>query len=345
MDMNEIDQAASLSTGSPAPMTVQTKSELVFDRVFRSSDDMLYLTGGSNEAALLYTETGFRRKIDSEAWKQRFQKRQADVLQTGSLFAQLIAPEKLTIYPLSEPDRQRLFPGLEAADIIPPGRRLLQDIEIPGIFYPEEYLRQQRLAFPVYWRTDSHWTWRGAFSAFQAVMWGLGYQPTCDNFVNLPRNILRYRGDLWEPGHAEIEVDQFERICLPPSIQRVYANQIVGFKEQMGLTNDGGLHGGSHCIFHNHSAEFKETVVIFGSSFSECRLEASFLTSIFAFYFETVHFIWSTTVDLEYIARHRPNITISEIPERFLTLNQQDSSRVEEYAVDKLRIWQERNKK
>jgi len=52
--------------------------------------------------------------------------------------------------------------------------------------------------------------------------------------------------------------------------------------------------------------------------------------------------VWSTSVDFEYVERHKPTITIAEIPERFLTFRPNDASLVEEVSVDKVRAWRQR---
>ncbi len=318
------------------------KIALAHERVFRSTNDILYLAGGSNGAASLYTEAGFRRGVDHNAWNGLLRQRKAAIEATGSKFVQLIVPEKLTIYPLADADRRLLFPEVDACEVLSPGQRLLRELDIGGIVYPEKFLNQQREVLPIYQATDSHWTWQGAFSAFQVLMWQLGYRPDYRNYVTLPQFELRYRGDLWEPCFEDIATEKFVRINLPSYIRRVYANPLVGFKEKMGLHNESGLHVGSHCIFQNPCAEFKETVVLFGSSFSEYRLDPSLLTSIFSFYFELVHFVWSSSIDYSYVDTQKPNITIAEIPERFLTAVPQDSEYVERCGSEKVNSWRKR---
>jgi hypothetical protein len=309
-------------------------------RVFRSSGNSLYLTGGSNAAASLHTAAGFESRVDCAAWDELLARRRDAVAASGASFAQLIVPEKLAVYPLEGADRALVFPGLSAAEVVAPGRRLLERINAQSIIYPDEFLRQQTGTLPMFQPTDSHWTWQGAFSAFQVLMAWLDFHPDYDDFVHLPKRQLRYRGDLWEPRFDDIEPDPFERIILPAGVRRIYANPMMGLKERLGLPDEAGLHVGSHCIFHNDQAAFKETVVLFGSSFSECRLEPSLLTSVFAFYFSTVHFVWSNSVDAQYVERHRPAITIAEIPERFLTALPADGVGVEDYAVERVRAWQ-----
>src|SRR3712207_6852351 len=43
-----------------------------------------------------------------------------------------------------------------------------------------------------------------------------------------------------------------------------------------------------------------------------------FRSFMFAFHYEEVHFIWSTSLDYDYIGRHKPALAIMEIPERFV---------------------------
>jgi hypothetical protein len=312
-------------------------------RVFRSSDEKLYLVGGSNGPASLYTEAGFRRNVDCAAWDARFVDRREAITKTGSAFAQLIVPEKLSVYPLNDMDVHKIFPGTDQRDIVSPGRRLLQKIDSRGVFYPDEFLRAQSKTFPIYMPTDSHWTWQGAFSAFQALMWELGYTPGYEGFVRLPRRTLSYQGDLWEASFPSVEPDRFVRLTLPASVRRVYANSIVGLKEANDLNNELGLHVGSHCIFVNSAAEIRQTVIIFGSSFSECRVAPSLLTAIFCYFFETVHFIWTPSVDVDYVARHKPDLTIAEMPERYLATCPDDSTRVEEIAPSRIQAWRRQN--
>jgi alginate O-acetyltransferase complex protein AlgJ len=323
--------------GATSPPTPALAAPL--PRVFWSRQNRLYLVGGSNDAANLFTEEGFQRNIDANSWAKIFERRRAVIQSTGSKFIQLVVPEKLAVYPLDEIDLGQIFGIKTAQDIASPGTRLLGLIDGRSFVFPAQFLRDQRSNFPIYPLTDSHWTWQGAFSAFQAIMWEAGYRPDYNTFVNLPKVDLSYHGDLWDASMGELQPDKFVRVKLPLSIRRIYANSIVGTKEREGLDDEQGLHMGSHCIFNNDDSEIDETLILFGSSFSECRLEPSLLTAICCHYFRTVHFIWSTFVDFEYVSRHKPNLTIAEMPERFLTICPNDGQNQDDFARERLAKW------
>jgi hypothetical protein len=309
------------------------------ERVVRAEDGVLYLVGGANDAASLYDEAGFAAAVDLAAWQRRLAERRRLAASLGVRLALLIVPEKLSVAALAEADRRRIFGATTPDRLSPPGRRFARLCGDAEIVYPDRYLGSQAEKFRVFTPTDSHWTWIGAFSAFQMLMTGLGRAPEYDSFVTLDKYTLRYHGDLWSPAFADLPADAFERVRLPAAVRRIYCNRVVGLKERLGRENEPGLHVGSHCIFANDAAEIREDVVLFGSSFSEYRLEVSLLTAVFAHYFRTVHFIWSTSIDLDYIARHRPHLVVVEMPERFLTDCPDDSFNVEAEASRRAAHW------
>ena len=155
---------------------------------------------------------------------------------------------------------------------------------------------------------------------------------------------LTYKGDLWSPEYSSVQAEKFTRKKFPQSIRTVYENSIIGLKRQFNIADDPGLHVGSHVIFINDQASIKECVVLFGSSFSECRLECSLLTSILCLYYQEVHFIWSTNLDYDYIRRQRPSLVISEIPERFLPNCPPDNFNVEMFGATTAEKWRENRK-
>lgn len=307
------------------------------NKVFRSKAGFLYLTGGTNAASRLYTRTGFEAAIDAEGWRRVIETRMQRCDDAGIQFRQLIIPEKLAVVPLDEEDRKAVFG--RAKDIVAPGERLLQSVPAHPTVYPRNFLVSQFAQFPVYGATDSHWTWTGAFSAFQMLMSRFALDLDYAPFLRVPRTPLTYHGDLWDASMADMDRDRFERLQLPASIRRLYCNAMVGMKEQLNAADDAGLHVGSQCVFHNANAQRAETVVLFGTSFSEYRLEPSLLTAIFAFFFETVHFVWSTSLDFGYIERHKPDLVVAELPERFLTYCPDDKLDLEAFTVERIATW------
>jgi alginate O-acetyltransferase complex protein AlgJ len=306
-------------------------------RTFRSSEDRLYLVGGSNNAKEAYTNEGFSAAVNVNLWGDRINARTVAVEAAGAKFAQLIVPEKLAIHPLNPIDSAQLF-GPEV-DVVAPGRRLASALNVANLCYPDAYLAEQAKRYAIYPSSDSHWTWAGAFSAFQLLMSMFGNQPNYQDYIRLPRKHLTYRGDLWEPLFEDMVPEEFERLILPDHVRRVYCNPLIGLKEEADRADDLGLHVGSHCIFVNSKAQIRQDAVIFGTSFSESRIETSLLTAAFAFFFETTHFVWSTSLDLDYIRRHRPAVVIAEQPERFLTSCPEDTLNTESFAAARISNW------
>jgi hypothetical protein len=198
------------------------------ERVFKASNGYLYLTGGSNSVTSLYTEAGFNAAVDCEAWAKRLVQRAETLTAVGGRFAQLIVPEKLTVYPLCDADRRQVFPEHRADEIISPGRRFLAQIRDDHICYPDDFLLQQTDTLSVYPATDSHWTWKGAFSAFQWLMWQLNYAPDYDKIIQIPVRKMYYRGDLWEPRYEDVGPEEMQRLQIPAEIQRSYVNPLMG---------------------------------------------------------------------------------------------------------------------
>ena len=307
-------------------------------RVKRTIDGTLFLVGGSNSVLDLFAADIFRRRIDVMRWKECINLRQTRLAEMGVRYRMLIVPEKLSVTGMIEPYRSDLFTRDEA--LTPPGLRFAETIGNGAIIYPLNFLRRQILqGYNVFPKTDSHWSGTGALSAFQYLTVSMDYKFDFSSFLALGRRTLRYRGDLWEEQFTDVEAENFVKLEVPPWIHRVYANSIVGFKEKNNLSNSPGLHAGSHCIFANDKPASGDSVIIFGSSFSDYRLTVNQLTAVFSAHFKYVHFVWSTEVDFDYISRIKPNLVITEIPERFLTNCPRDELNIEAYAIARLDRW------
>jgi alginate O-acetyltransferase complex protein AlgJ len=303
-------------------------------RVHRSADGWLFLVGGSNEVLRLYTDEGFAAAVDVPAWASLFAARDRFFRARGIRWRQLLAPEKLSV---CGDDALRELAGTQA---MPPAARLMQAAPHPALVCPAAYLRMQHgKGYEIYPRTDSHWTALGALCAFQWAMPALDVEIDFAEFLALPTQPLRYRGDLWSEDFAGLGEEDFLRRRMPDSIRRVHANPIVLLKESLGLENEMGLHVGSHVAYRNASAQRPERVVLFGSSFSEYRAECSLLTFLAALFFREVHFVWSSSLDLDFIAGLAPDLALLEMPERFVTQCPADRFDVAGHAARVVRDW------
>lgn len=283
-------------------------------RVHRAADGHLYLIGGSNDVLRLYTDDGFAQAVDLAAWRVRLEARAAFFHRLGIPWAQVLAPEKLSI------TGDAVLADLVGPGANPPGARLLATVGHKALVYPRGYLREQAgKGYPVYPRTDSHWTAAGALCAFQWLAPTLGLHLDFAPVLALEPYRLSYRGDLWNADFPDLPPDTFSRYRMPAQIRRIAANELVELKERENLENAGGLHVGSYVAFRNDASERPERLVLFGSSFSEYRPECSLLTFLAALFFREVHFVWSSDLDTGFIERLAPDIALIEMPERFLT--------------------------
>ncbi len=300
-------------------------------RVHRSGDDVLYLTGGTNNVISLYTAEGFSSAVSVSGWRDRLAARDALFARLGIPWRLLLSPEKLSITGLADAC------ALTGTAAVPPAERLGQVLPHAALVDPAGYLRDQhRSGYGVYPATDSHWTTIGAFSAFQWLMGSLGLHPDGDVFAACAPYWLRYHGDLWDERLADIPPDRFERRTLPPWVSCTFQNALVDFKDCTGRENDGRLHTGCATSWRNDAAQFDQRVMLFGSSFSDYRASCSLLTFMAALYFREVHFIWSTSLDPAAIAELRPDLVLVEMPERFLPHCPADDLDLDRYARQRI---------
>ncbi len=301
-------------------------------RVHRSGDDVLYLTGGTNNVISLYTAEGFASAVSVSAWRARMAARDVFFRRLGLPWRLLLTPEKLSVMGLDAAS------ALTACQATPPAERFRGLLPHAALVDPAGYLRDQvNRGYQVYPATDSHWTSIGAFSAFQWLMSSLGLPPDDAVFAACQPYGLSYHGDLWEPRFADVPPDRFERRSLPDGVRCTSQNVLVAFKERTGRENDGRLHTGCATSWHNAAAQFDQRIVLLGSSFSDYRAACSLLTFVAALYFREVHFVWSTSVDLALVERLAPDLVLIEMPERFLPVCPLDDLNVEDYARQRVK--------
>lgn len=285
-------------------------------RVHQAEDGELFLVGGRNEVARLYSAAGFAALVDLGAWRGRQAARNAHFRRLGLPWLTLLTPEKLSLRGAA------LLERLLGEVPVPPAARLLAGLgpAAAGFADPLAYLaRQQQAGHPIFPATDSHWTPTGALCGFQWAMAAMGVELDYAAWHALAPAPLDYPGDLWEPHFAGPARERFDRLALPPTLRRVYANPVVRLKERRHREDDAGLHTGCHVAYRNEAAARDERLLLFGSSFSDHRAECTLLTFVAALFFREVHFVWSSELDLELIRRIDPARVLVEMPERFLT--------------------------
>lgn len=308
------------------------------DDVHVGSDGWLFLVRGSNSVIDLYrNESSFTDEL-ARQWVELLRARNDRFSARGIRYVHLAAPEKLTLlhrHYISEDDSEPLEnPG---------GSPLLQlvdryDWDTPSLLNVATYLASQIDNYPVYWKTDTHWSAWGCFLAYQVLCSHL-HIPVNEQILNYPfveGPLVMDLGSKVEPPPQETA--RFYK--LERHSRRVYANELVRYKEANGLIDEGSLHVGSHVIYRNDSPDAADKVVVlFGDSFSEYRNHL--LSGMLAETVRELHFIWNANVDDEYVRRVRPDIVITELAERFMTRVPTDNLDIASLGKERVELHQQ----
>lgn len=279
-------------------------------------DGWLFLTGGSNYVTTLYDRhAGNLPDKTLSAWRLRIEKRQAKCSALGIDYAHVIIPDKLTIYGhkqarvLVDPN---LAPSLRLRDMLAggPAADVWVDLVAP--------MRVKRDVVDLYWKTDTHWTPEGCILAYQRICEHLGVQP-CENPYAAPHKAYPAQMDLGlklDPPRWE-EVKEYD---FAGSAQRIFLNRVGAFLEDPAFGSE--IHIGSRSIFENENARNPLKILLFGDSYASQR--ANFLTGLLAETARRVEFVWSSSVDWGHVKKNKPDILITEIAERFMTVVPRD---------------------
>jgi alginate O-acetyltransferase complex protein AlgJ len=313
-------------------------TRLQIPRVSLGDDGTLFLIGGSNAAIDLYQPEPFKSKVPLEQWRGLLEQRTAFFSERNIPWQMILAPEKLSIYGQAE-----LRKWIDGPSETPGEAFVRLTGNDPHLLYPMELLRTSVDEGRIYPKTDSHWTSLAALLVFKGLASKLNFDVDISRYASLSEKHLRYHGDLWTSDFADIEKDVFIRKRVSETVRTIYKNPLMGLKSQPQLENEAGLHVGSHVIWINEDAPIKKKVILFGSSFSECRLECSLLSYMIIHSFHELHFIWSTSLDFDYIHLNRPDLVLLEMPERFLTKCPNDDFKVEDFGVETAKNWTKNN--
>lgn len=271
-----------------------------------------------------------RRKKSLEAWKSALANRIKFLKGQGCSYIHLIIPEKISIY---KPESM-----LDISELVGLGESLISSLTpfekqyVPNLF---DYFRSSPDRSRLYYRTDSHWTWVGAFQAMQLALYKLGHSLDHEQYLDLrdrPRRSIKFSGDLAGPFDSVGE--KTERISFLKNATIAYENKIIALKRLRCAENDVGLHVGSSLRLTNDAPIIDKSVLLFGDSFSECR--DGLLTFLLAEIFSSTTFVWSTSIDRRMIARINPDIVITEMTERFIWLSPNDSFDLQSFVENRV---------
>ena len=293
-------------------------------RVHEGADGWLFLVGGPNRPLSSY-RFSTRRWWRLGQWARLIRRRERRSATMGARYLHAVVPEKLSIYADQAPslgiDPTR-SPALALGWRLR-GCRAWVDLTAP--------LLDGRRQADMYLRTDTHWTIEGCHVAYRALCAAAGADPHLV-LAACPTHDIHLVGDLGmklDPPRGEPS----RRYGVLRDAVRTYANALVVASEAGGDAL--ALHRGAHVVFRNPRPDADpRRVVLFGDSCA--HFDPFMLTGMLAETFRELHFIWSASIDWEYVETVRPDLVIAEIAERFMFRAPDDTFDVEAFAADRL---------
>ncbi|MBI1683292.1 alginate O-acetyltransferase AlgX-related protein [Caulobacter hibisci] len=306
------------------------------DDVTQGEDGWLFLTGGSNSVMRYFEDPEHFPHEKVRAWVDLIRSRAERAAGLGIRYHHLAPPEKLSVYP-------EFFPKPLSIPDGAPGARLAAALanephhhwwRLSFINLLPYFELQKQFAHKLYFKTDTHWTFEGAFAAYQLLCHHLNAEARLD-LLQRPvseASLVLDLGGKFDPPISEL----FSMRDVQKDSVRHSVNDLVAFKEASGQENHVGMHIGSSVVFRNDKPDVDpRRVILFGDSFSEYR--PHMLTGLLAETFAEVHFVWSSQVDWKYVENVAPHILVTELAERFMTYVPSDEGfDLDAYVSEKL---------
>lgn len=271
-------------------------------------DGWLFLTGGDRRVLDLYSQPSSFTERMAEQWVEVIRARTERMNERGIDYFHLVAPDKLSVF-------SDKFNGDLANSNGNPVSQLVERHaqHLHSLVNLVDYFRQGAAkGSSLYWKTSSLWSCWGAYAAYQMLMHRLG-DPLNDELLSYPYVEETAVLDLGVSVSPEVSEDirtyNFERYGT-----RRFANEVVRLKDAHDLHGEPMLNMGSHVIYENRSASaVDKIVVIFGDAYSGDQQHL--LTGMLAETYREVHFIWSASIDDDYVKSVKPDIVITEMAE------------------------------
>ncbi len=299
--------------------------------VHEGDDGWLFLVAGSNHVLDMYRHKSSFTQSMAKAWVNLLKGRSKQLASKGIQYLHLPAPEKLTVL-------HKFYRGeLENIEGSPIRQMVSKHAaDVPCLVNVLPLFAKQVDKTLLYWKTDTHWSFWGCFSAYQLLCTRMGVKSNA-GLLKYPYSEGPVLFDLGAKLEEPIkETGRFYQ--LTQNAQRSYANTMVRFKEEQGLINEANLHVGSSVVYRNNSENaIDKCILLFGDSFSEYR--EHLLTGMLAETFREVHFIWNSSIDYKYVDRIKPDVVITELAERFMTRIPDDKFDVQGFAAERLALF------
>jgi alginate O-acetyltransferase complex protein AlgJ len=276
-------------------------------KVLRGRDGWLFLRNDSNDVLGQHTGRVSLKPEERQRWESLFRDRKALIDDIGATWLFAIVPDKESVYP------EQLPPGIEPAE-----RRPVHEIleiaaktDTPAL-YLLDAMEAGKAGAAVYPKTDTHWTYRGAY---------LGYRAICKNLRDrgVAVSAMDDRKISWEEDNFEGDLGSkldppVESLRLLPAMEvsaaLVFDNAVPNHGRVKVFERD--LPGGPSCV-------------VFGESFAEGLL--IFLRESF----RRLVFVHTSMLIPDVLEQERPDVVLSVPIERFLVRLPDDSE-----AFDKL---------
>jgi alginate O-acetyltransferase complex protein AlgJ len=325
--------------------------------VHKGEDGWLFQTGGEHQVIDLYREDSAFTAGMAKAWVSLLRQRADQLMPRGIDYVHLAVPDKLTLLNRHYADALQNTDGSPIRQL-----KAHYESELPNFLNVVPYLTQGIDKYPVFWKTDSHWTAWGCYMAYQLLCSRLGI-PTNTDILNYPFTESEMILDLGRPDklsgtgagdeNGVVQPENIRTYRLDRYSKRVYANEVIRYRENLDLDgfsrrvldasdsrnaeamstiSAAMVEGhGSHVIYENNSdTATDKKIVLFGDSFSDYR--QNLLTAMLAETVKEVHFVWSHSIDHEYVRQVRPDIVISQGNEASMTVVPVDTGDVRSWA-------------
>lgn len=266
-------------------------------QVVEGKDDWLFLSGGGEGDPLLAYSGAIRfEESELDQLQLYFEKWKSWLDYRGIAFLVLVAPNKVSIYPEHAPD------SLPSS---PYGTRTDQFLERMGktdvsVLFPLEALVESKgNDSGLYYKLDTHWNAKGAFTAYRELTQGL---PGSNRFLGSDFRLTENRrsgGDLSDMLGVESEWKDVEyRVELA---RGKWAEEKGDWSAESMLTYR----------FENGDDSLPRALIVH-DSFMES------MAGLLARHFRESKFVSDSYLDSEKILEEKPDIVILEFAERFL---------------------------
>jgi len=197
---------------------------------------------------------------DVEKWVRSVARLQKKVTNEGAVFAAIIPPDKARIYSEHAPSQY----GLPGTNRFISSLYAHPDSRASGLLNVEKHMFDAKQNGLVYFRTDTHWTHRGAYQAYLKVMDGFsqsgGSFPVIREVKLIRENIREFSGDLVNLLGLSGTITEALDDIHPPKPKLGFSETT---EEDTALERDGW-----RTLVQSNGKENGTTLIIIGDSFS-----------------------------------------------------------------------------